>query len=299
MPPLSPGGRDSIWSSPRTRSSPGVHFLPDDPPDLVARKLLRVNLSDLAAKGAEPYGYFLAVAWPNGAGRAARRRFAEGLRRDQAEFGLALMGGDTVSTPGPLTASVTVLGWVPTGSMIRRDGARAGDLVLVSGTIGDGGLGLRAVQGGVTGLVDNDLAWLADRYRSPQPRLGLGEVLRGFARASADVSDGLIADAGRIATASGLGLRIDLARLPVSPAAGRWLVGRPDRIAALRDLATAGDDYEIVCAVAPEQAAAFRIATQAIGLRFTEIGALTEAPGVRVFHDRVEVQLDRLGYRHG
>ena len=277
----------------------GVHFLPDDPPDLVARKLLRVNLSDLAAKGAEPYGYFLAVAWPNGTGRETRRLFAEGLRRDQAEFGLTLMGGDTVSTPGPLTASVTVLGWAPAGSMIRRAGGRAGDRLLVSGTIGDGGLGLRAAQGGLAESPGDDIAWLADRYRTPQPRLGLGEALRAFAHASADVSDGLIADAGRIAAASGLGLRIDLARMPVSPPATRWLADRPDPIAGLRDLATAGDDYEVVCAVAPDRVAGFTIAAQAVGPPFTEVGVLTEDAGVRVFHGAVEVRMDRLGYRHG
>ena len=130
----------------------GVHFLPDDPPGQVAQKLLRVNLSDLAAKGAEPYGYFLAVAWPGHMDAVARTAFAAGLEADQRRFGLKLFGGDTVSTPGPLTLSATLLGWVPTGAVVRRDGARPGHRVLLSGTIGDGGLGLRAAQGGLAEL---------------------------------------------------------------------------------------------------------------------------------------------------
>jgi len=276
----------------------GVHFLPDDPPDLVARKLLRVNLSDLAAKGAEPYGYFLAVAWPGGATRAARRAFAEGLKIDQAEYGLRLMGGDTVSTPGPFMASLTILGWAPAGGMIRRGGARAGDVVLVSGTIGDGGLGLRAAQGSLAGPAATDLAWLADRYRLPKPRLGLGPALRASAHAAADISDGLIADAGRIAVTSGLAVEIDLARMPISAAAGRWLEGQPDRIAGLRDLATAGDDYEIVCAAPSEAAATLRSAARSLGFELTEIGLVTEGAGIRVTCAGAAVTIERPGYRH-
>ncbi len=276
----------------------GVHFLPDDPPELVARKLLRVNLSDLAAKGAEPYGYFLAVAWPSGTSRETRRRFAEGLKLDQDEFGVRLMGGDTVSTPGPLTASATVLGWVPAGRMIPRGGARAGDAVLVSGTIGDSGLGLRAAQGGLAELSAADRDWLADRYRMPRPRLGLDAALREYAHAAADVSDGLIADAGRIAAASGLAIEIDLARLTLSDAASRWLDSQPDRIAALRDLATAGDDYEIVCTLPPDNAANFKAAAEAVGLTFTQIGVAAAGAGIVVLHDGAEVIMDRLGYRH-
>jgi len=277
----------------------GVHFLPDDPPDLVARKLLRVNLSDLAAKGAEPYGYFLAVAWPGGSTREARRLFAEGLKRDQAEFGLRLMGGDTVSTPGPFTASLTTLGWVPAGGMIRRDGARAGDVVLVSGTIGNGGLGLRAAKGELAGLAGADLAWLADRYRLPQPRVGLGQALREFAHAAADVSDGLIADAGRIAAASGLAVEIDLARLPLSAAATCWLNSQTDRISALRDLATSGDDYEIVCVVAPDDIDAFKLAAKAMGVPFARVGVAAHGDGVAVMHDTARVEVGHPGYRHG
>ncbi|WP_312164381.1 thiamine-phosphate kinase [Phenylobacterium sp.] len=217
----------------------GVHFLAGEAPDLIARKLLRVNLSDLAAKGAEPYGYFLAVAWPRDFDWPARQAFAAGLAADGEAFGLALLGGDTVSTPGPLTLSLTMLGWVPAGRMIRRAGARPGDLVMVSGTIGDGWLGLAAARGE---LPDPD-GYLAGRYRLPSPRLDLREVLAAQASAAADVSDGLVADARHIARASGVRLRLELERLPLSDAARAWSNGA----AGLAALASGGDDYEIVC----------------------------------------------------
>lgn len=259
----------------------GVHFLPDDPLDLVARKLLRVNLSDLAAKGAEPYGYFLATAWPKTHGWPDRQTFAEGLRIDGEAFGLTLLGGDTVSTPGPLTLSATMLGWVPAGGMVRRGGARIGDQVLVSGTIGDGGLGLRAARG----VLADPTGELADRYRLPRPRLDLRERLRAGASAAADVSDGLIADAGHVAKASGLGFKLDLDRLPLSEPAKAWVAGEPNRAAALLWLATAGDDYEIVCA-SPGPLAGF-----------TSIGEVT-ASGLEVMVAGTRVDPGPGGWRH-
>lgn len=221
----------------------GVHFLAGEAPQLIARKLLRVNLSDLAAKGAEPYGYFLATAWAREFGWPQRQAFAAGLAEDGEAFGLALLGGDTVSTPGPLTLSLTMLGWTQAGQMIRRSGAKVGDLVMVSGTIGDGWLGLQAARGEIA---DPD-GYLAARYRVPTPRLELREALRSGASAAADVSDGLIADARHIAQASGAKLSLDLARLPLSAPAKRWLEGMPDRAEGLLAIASGGDDYEVVC----------------------------------------------------
>jgi thiamine-monophosphate kinase len=254
----------------------GVHFLPDDPLDLVARKLLRVNLSDLAAKAAEPFGYFLAVSWPEG---ADRELFAKGLAQDGEAFGLSLFGGDTTSTPGPLTASVTMLGWVPEGRMVKRSGARPGDLLAVSGPIGDGYLGLKAARGEI------DDAALADRYHLPRPRVDLRETLRA-ATASADISDGLLADAGHIATASDRGVAIELEKMPLSPSARRWVELQPDEAAALLALATGGDDYEIVCAAPAELAG------------FTVIGAVVEAEGVAVSHHGKALRPGKLGYQH-
>lgn len=277
----------------------GVHFLVRDPLDLVAGKLLRTNLSDLAAKGADPYGYFLAVAWPERCGWPERRAFAEGLASDQARFDLRLFGGDTVSTPGPLTLSATIMGWVPAGEMIRRAGARIGDRVLVSGSIGDGGLGLNAARGDGNGLDAASEAWLSARYRTPVPRLGLGPSLRRWASASADVSDGLIADAGRIAAASGVRIVLDIDHMPLSPPAQGWLALQPDPVAARLALASSGDDYEIVCTAPSRSAAALARSVEGLGLPLTDIGEVVAGTGVEVRSAGRALTVTREGWRHG
>jgi len=261
----------------------GVHFPASEAPELVARKLLRVNLSDLAAKAAEPFGCFLAVAWPKTYGPTERAAFAAGLGQDLQAFGVALLGGDTVSTPGPFTASLTALGWVPEGAMVRRAGARPGDLLAVSGTIGDGTLGLAAIRR----EVDDPDGWLAGRLRLPTPRLDLRESLRTHASAAADISDGLVADAGHIAEASGVGLRLDLDALPLSPAARAWLERQPDRVAALVRLATGGDDYEVVCAL-----------RSAVPAGLVVCGAVVAGRGVDVWVAGRKVKVARAGWSH-
>ena len=276
----------------------GVHFLPDDPPDQVARKLLRVNLSDLAAKGAEPYGYLLSVHWPADFGPESRSAFAAGLAHDQAEFGLHLLGGDTVSTPGPLTVTATMIGWTPAGAMVRRSGARAGDLLAVTGTIGDGGLGLKARLGRLSGLPDDFAQAVAARYRLPQPRVGLASALRAAASAAADVSDGLLADAGHIGEASGLAVEIDLDRVPLSPAASAWLSAQPDAVPALLELATSGDDYEIVCAVPEERLAGLVQAAEGAGAPLAVIGRLGPGRGLTARRLGSVVPVARAGWRH-
>lgn len=275
-----------------------VHFLPDDPLDLVARKLLRVNLSDLAAKGAEPFGYLLACHWSSRCGWPEREAFAAGLAEDQTAFGLGLIGGDTVSTPGPASFSATLLGWAPRGGIVGRAGARPGDLVLVTGTIGDGGLGLLAAQGRLE-LEPERVAALAARYRLPEPRLAFGAALQGHAHASADVSDGLAADAGRIAAASGVAIELDLGRLPLSAAARAWFERRVDPEAALAFLATAGDDYEIVLTCAPAAEAGLMRAAAELRLRLTTIGQVSEGEGIDVTFGGRRLSLDQLGWRHG
>jgi len=261
----------------------GVHFLAGTPPALIARKLLRANLSDLAAKGAEPYGYLLACAWPQAYGWPERQAFAEGLRQDGEAFGLVLLGGDTTGTPGALTLSATMLGWVPEGRMVRRAGAKAGDLLMVSGTVGDGVLGLAAARGEVA---DPD-GFLAERYNLPLPRLDLRDALRGAAHAACDVSDGLVADAGHIGRASGVGLTVDLDRLPLSAPARQWLDGQADRAAGLLRLATGGDDYEVVC-VAPRPLPGF-----------TVVGEATAGQGIRVLAGGRPLDAGPGGWRHG
>jgi thiamine-monophosphate kinase len=261
----------------------GVHFPVGERPDLVAKKLVRVNLSDLAAKAAEPFGCFLAVAWPKGFGADEREAFARGLGEDLRVYGVSLLGGDTVSTPGPFTASLTALGWVPEGRMVRRAGAKAGDILAVSGTIGDGVLGLAAVRG----EIDDPEGYLASRYRLPTPRLDLRAILAGQASAAADVSDGLIADAGHIAEVSGVRLSLDLDRTPLSAAARCWLDAQPDRARALVMLAAGGDDYEVVatfCGEAPEG--------------FTAIGAVSAGEGTEVRVDGRLLDVAKGGWRH-
>jgi thiamine-monophosphate kinase len=276
----------------------GVHFLSDDPPGLIARKLIRVNLSDLAAKAAEPYAYFLAAAWPKAWDQSRRAAFAAGLGEDQAAFGLKLFGGDTVWTPGPLTLSVTMLGWVRAGGMVKRSGAGVGDVLLVSGAIGDGHLGLRAAQGDMAGVGEEACAYLIDRYRLPQPRVELRETLARYATAAADVSDGLLADAGHIGEASALGVEFDLERLPLSAAAAGWLKRESDRSSALARLATGGDDYEIVCTVkAHDVEAAVQSARQA-GLALTPVGRMTEDMKVRTMVEGRPIATPSQGWTH-
>lgn len=274
----------------------GVHFLPGTAPDLVARKLLRVNLSDLAAKGAEPFGYLLAVSWPADWDEAARAAFAQGLAEDQARFGIGLLGGDTVFTPGPMTASVTALGYAPRA--VRRSGARPGDLLMVSGTIGDGWLGLQAAQGELE-LGADHLRELEARYVLPDPRLGARAVLRAHATAALDVSDGLIADVGHLAGASGVRVRLDLERTPVSEGATAWLGGQPDRAKALEALAAGGDDYEVAFTMAPESLPDVLAAADSAGAPFSVIGAVEAGEGVVVTYRGRERAPFLTGWRHG
>jgi thiamine-monophosphate kinase len=263
----------------------GVHFPHGEAPDLVGRKLLRVNLSDLAAKGAEPFACFLAVGWPTGFEPRDRERFAKGLAADLEGFGVDLLGGDTVATTGPLTLSLTAMGWVPAGEIVRRAGARPGDRVLVSGTIGDGVLGLAAVRG----EIDDPEGDLTFRYQLPQPRLELRDALRRHATAAADVSDGLVADARHLARASGVRLTLDLEQIPLSRGAATWLEAQDDPTAALIRLATGGDDYEIICTVPPD-------VSKPAG--FTAIGDVSVGEGVSVRMGGRFVDPGHGGWRH-
>ncbi len=272
----------------------GRHFLKDARPEDVASRLLRSNLSDLAAKGAEPFGYFLTIAWPAAWDDMRRTRFAEGLRREQELFGVKLFGGDTVSTDGPLVISATLLGWVPQGMMVKRAGARAGDALMVSGTIGDAFLGLQALKGEID--PGDDGTFLVERFHRPQPRLELRALLRRVAHAAADVSDGLLADAANIASASHLGVEIDLDRLPLSPAAQRWIANQTDDASPRAVLAAAGDDYELVLAV--PQARVDDALANASDPALTIIGQFVSAPGLKVSCAGVDLLPAATGWRH-
>lgn len=273
----------------------GVHFLSTDPAGGVARKLLRVNLSDLAAKGATPRGYLLTTAWRPDTSFEWIAEFAAGLAADQHHFGVTLWGGDTVSTPGPLTFSLTAIGEAPQGRMLRRGGARPGDGLFLTGTVGDAALGLAVAQGRLK-VSGEDEAALVGRYRQPEPRVSVGPRLIGFAHAALDVSDGLMADLTHLCEVSGVGARIEVARLPLSPAAGR-VAGEP---ALLETILTGGDDYEILFAAPPETVAVIDSLAAETGVRITRIGtALDAGEGVSVLSASGEpLALKRLGFRH-
>jgi len=270
----------------------GVHFLPDDPPDLIARKLVRVNLSDLAAKGATPFAVLLAAAFPHDVGDEWLRRFAAGLGEDLATFGVALIGGDTVATPGPLTLSLTALGRVAAGRALLRSGAKIGDILWVSGTIGDGFLGLAAARGELAGLTSADIAALAERYRLPQPRTGLGPALIGVAHAAMDVSDGLVQDLGHLCRASGVGGVIEAECVPLSGPARA--TNSP-----LASLLTGGDDYELLFSAPPQAAVELRGIADAAGVPLTAIGRVVAGGGVTVVDASGQpLAIERGGWRH-
>jgi thiamine-monophosphate kinase len=270
----------------------GVHFLAGEDAAIVARRLLRTNLSDLAAKTAEPFGYTLMTAWPPTRGWSDQEAFIRGLAEDGERFGVTLLGGDTVSTPGPLTVSATVFGWVPAGRAVRRSGARAGDVLVVIGTIGDGGLGLKAARGEIADPHD----WLATAYRLPEPQLHARSAVRRHASAAADVSDGLIADALHIAEASDCAVALDLERMPLSEPVRVWLAQQPDRAAAVLALSTAGDDYALVCAT--HDPAAMISEAELHGGEAVAMGRFTAGRGVTVRLHGVELTPSRLGFRH-
>ncbi len=274
----------------------GVHFHAGDPPDLVGRKLLRVNLSDLAAMGAEPYVYLLTLAVPRGRGDRWLERFADGLARDQREFGIRLAGGDTVSTEGPPVLSLTAFGVVPRGAALRRSTAAEGEDLWVSGTVGDSALGLEAMRGGLVGLGEAETAFLRERYLLPRPRIALGVALRGVASACIDVSDGLAADLGHVCRGSGVGGEVRAGSVPLSPAARAAL----DADAGLvRTVLGGGDDYELLFCAPPERRGDVEALARGCGAEVTRIGRTLPGDGFSVLDEKgEEMSLTSPGYTH-
>jgi thiamine-monophosphate kinase len=254
----------------------GIHFLPDDPISTVAQKLVRVNVSDIVAKGGKPDAALLALVWPKERPLEQLGDFSRALGADLARWGAHLVGGDTTSTDGPLTLTLTLTGKVGARGPVRRSGAQPGDDVWVSGTIGDGWLGLMAAKGAFGAMIAEARNFLVSRYRVPEPpRLPLADLVAQHAGASIDVSDGLVADAGHVAEASGVALVIEAASVPLSAAGHGYLAnGKAD----LRALLTGGDDYQTLF-TAPASA---RAAIEASGLGLTRIGRVEQGSGVRV-----------------
>jgi thiamine-monophosphate kinase len=261
----------------------GVHFFTDDSPADIAWKALAVNVSDLTAKGARPVAYLMSLSFPDLPERAWLDSLALGLAEAQQAFSIALAGGDTDRRPGPVTVTVTAVGAVPAGRLVRRGSARAGDVLFLSGTIGDSALGLALRSGTLSpeeaGLDATAAAFLVGRYLRPAPPLPLAPLLVSFASAAMDVSDGLIKDCGRLARASGLGAEIDGARLPFSAAATAAIRACPRLFAAA---VTGGDDYQVLGTVAPDRAGPLEAAAAAAGVRLAIIGRMVEGRGVVV-----------------
>jgi len=276
----------------------GVHFLPDDPPDMIARKALRVNLSDLAAKGATPVGFVLTLAL-----HEARDEwlapFARALGEDAAAFGCPVLGGDTVSTPGPLMISITAFGRVPPGTMVRRDGAKVGDRIAVTGTIGDASLGLRVLRNQIAGegLDAPSRDFLIQRYRVPEPRSALAVAIRDHASAAMDVSDGLAGDLAKLCAASRVSAAIEMAAVPLSaPARALIAKGSADIEAAV----SGGDDYEVVCAIPENRWESFVAAAGGANVQISRIGKVVAGGIAPQFLDAAgkPVTLKRLSYSH-
>jgi thiamine-monophosphate kinase len=263
----------------------GVHFFPDDPPGAIGCKALRVNLSDLAAKGAKPAGFLMSLALPSDIGDEWLAAFAEGLRGDVEHYGCPLLGGDTVKSPGPVMVSIAAFGTLPAGTMVRRGGARSGDAVLVTGTIGDAALGLRLRRDLAAadryGLTAAERDHLLDRFLLPQPRNALAELVRQHASGAMDVSDGLVGDLTKLCAASGVSAQIETDRVPLSAGARCMLAADP---ALIEPVLTGGDDYEIVLTLASERVAAFRAAAGVVAV--TEIGRIIAGAVPPRFLDR-------------
>jgi thiamine-monophosphate kinase len=296
-----PQGQDLVLTTDMITA--GVHFFADDPPEAIAAKALRVNLSDLAAKAAEPLGFLLSLGLPDDWTLQWLEAFAAGLGRDAAAHACPLLGGDTVKILGPLTVSITAIGAVPSRRMVPRPGAQAGDVLYVSGTIGDAALGLRLRRAAAADDVwTRNLSALArdifvTRYLYPQPRLALREALRAHARAAMDISDGLAGDLAKMLHLTGVSAELGFADVPLSPAAREALALAPELAAAIL---SGGDDYEILAAVPPNEAAEFEKKAASAGSPVTAIGLVKTGRGGPIFLDRAgqPVLLAAPSYQH-
>jgi thiamine-monophosphate kinase len=278
----------------------GVHFFTDDPADAVARKALRANLSDLAAKGAEPLGFLLSLALPGKADEKWLALFAKGLGADAEAYRCPLLGGDTDHTPGLLSVSISAFGQLPHGTMVKRSGARAGDRIVVTGTVGDAALGLvlrrEPVRATRAGLSPQESAHLQGRYLLPEPRVALASALRAHASAAIDISDGLAGDLVKLAAVSGVSVRVEAKRLPLSPAAQKMVTAEP---ALLETVLAGGDDYEILAAVSPAALPALQRAAKTAGIALSEIGAVSAGAGIEILGlDNRPIELSHPSFSH-
>ncbi len=276
----------------------GVHF-PEGKFDAgIARKLIRVNVSDLTAKGADARGYFMSLALPKWVGEDELANFCAGLARDQQEYGLKLWGGDTTRTKSACVLTATMIGTVPKGKTIHRSTAKTGDLICVTGTIGDGFLGLKTLLNQIGGKHLKGENWLAS-YHIPNPPFAARRAIRKHASAALDVSDGLIADAGHLALASGVGIELFLGTIPLSSETRAWLLSQPKLQEARAALASGGDDYQALMTVPSKKLPALQSACERDGVVVTVIGKTTKGEGVKCLDSLGgEIMVDKAGYTH-
>lgn len=293
-----PEGHDLVLTV--DASVAGIHFFSDDAADLVAKKALRVNLSDLAAKGARPLGALLSLSIPDSVTEDWLAAFSHGLGEDLDFYECPLLGGDTTRTKGSTTISITAVGALPRGSMIKRSGAQAGDAIVVTGTIGDSALGLasrqRPGEKAFAGLSAGERTHLVDRYLLPQPRVELAEALRAAANAAIDISDGLVGDVAKVTAASGVAARIEAGSVPLSAAVRAVVTSMPELLEAAL---TGGDDYEIAATVPQNRLAGLQEAARRVGIDVTTIGRIEPGNSVTVYRaDGQPMTLKRASFSH-
>jgi thiamine-monophosphate kinase len=268
----------------------GTHFFPDVDPETLGHKALAVNLSDMAAMGAMPYWAMLALTLPS-VDHDWLAAFAKGFFDLAAEYNVSLIGGDT--TRGPLTLTVTIMGEVPAGAALRRNGAKAGNDIWVSGNIGDAALAVAHRHGKIV-LAEADYHEAVMRLYEPTPRVKLGQALRGMATSAIDVSDGLLADLGHICRLSGVGATVDLGSIPVSAIGAKHFA----EDAALTAIVAGGDDYEL-CFTAPVNAReSIAELTDMLGIPLTRIGQVKRGKGVSLLNNGKPVKIDGRGFDH-
>ena len=274
----------------------GVHFFPEDSPEAISRKALRVNLSDLAAKGAQPIGYMIGLGLPEDWKRDWLNRFSYGLQQDQELFGISLFGGDTVRSPNNLFISITAIGKIQRGTICERSTAKVGDLVYVTGTIGDSYLGLAVRKNQIVAKNESDFTYFTNRYLLPEPRMNAISLIQKFANASLDVSDGLVADLKHLCVASGVGAEVNIDLVPISSNAQNLI---SSGLVNLEKLITGGDDYELLFTVTESEAKRLKTVVENDKLRITNIGRITDSNDICILNSEgAKLEISNQGFQH-
>ncbi|MFM7083709.1 MAG: thiamine-phosphate kinase [Hyphomicrobium sp.] len=278
----------------------GIHFLRNDHPENIGWKALAVSVSDLAAKGAIPLVYQMALSFPTAPTQDFMVRFTKGLAEAQKSFGIKLSGGDSDQRPGPFSVTVTVIGEVPYNRMVARAGGGAGQSLFISGSLGEAALGLKLRRREKCtrfwNLDNSEISELERRYLRPTPRLDIRDILRQYATSSIDISDGLYKDLEHLSSASKCGAVIEIASLPLSPVVKKILKKDRELIALIL---TGGDDYEILFSVPDDKIGEVTRLSQSLGVRITKIGSLTKSPKIIVQDEKDNpMQVEKFGWDH-